>query len=181
MNKRYYCVELILYLDNESHLLLLKDLIEKYHYAYILHDKDKNDDGTLKKPHYHLLLFFKNARWGSSILNDIDIDNPNLIEFRENKASAIQYLVHSNNLDKFQYDYTDIITDINIDLYFNKLKNKEDTDIAIIFDYIVNYSGILYYIQLYNYVLSNGLWSSYRRNYSIIKDLVNEHNSNYNI
>ena len=181
MNKRYYCVELILYFDNESHMLLLKDLTEKYHYAYILHDKDKNEDGSLKKLHYHLLIFFNNARWGSAILKDINIDNPNLIEFRDNKTEAIQYLTHSNNLDKFQYDFNDIITDIDISIYFNKIKSNEQSDICIIYDFIVNHDGFIYYVELYNYVLSNNLWSTYRRNYSIIKDLLLEHNSNYNI
>ena len=93
MNKRFYCVELILYTDNQEHILLMNELITKYNYAYILHDKDKNDDGSLKKEHYHFLLFFPNARWGSAILKDIKIDNPNLIEFRENKADAVQYLI----------------------------------------------------------------------------------------
>lgn len=178
MNKRFYCIEIILYLDNELHLNLLNDLIKKYNYAYILHDKDKEDDGTLKKEHIHLLIFFKNARWGSAILKEINIDNPNLIEFREDKAKAIQYLIHSNNLDKFQYNYEDIKSDINIDIYFNKYKDDETKDIAIIYDFIYNYVGYLYYNTLYYYCVSNNLWASYRRNYLIIKDLVQEHNLN---
>lgn len=177
MNKRYYCVEIILYLDNQLHLLLLKRLTSQYHYAYILHDKDKNEDGELKKEHYHLLLFFDNARWGSSILKEIEIDNPNLIEFRDNKTSAIQYLIHSNNLDKFQYNYEDIISDIDISIYFSKIKNEECSSVAIIYDFIVNYVGFLHFSTLYYYAVSNNLWSAYRRNYSIIKDLVMEHNS----
>ena len=119
MNDRYYCAELILYLDNLSHTKLLNNLITKYHYAYILHDKDTEDNGILKKPHFHLLLFFDNARWGSAILKEIDIDNKNLIEFRKDKVTAIQYLTHSNNFDKFQYDHTNIISDIDIDIYQN--------------------------------------------------------------
>lgn len=176
MNKRYYCVELILYLDNISHIELLNDLIKKYNYAYILHDKDKYETGELKKSHYHLLLFFDNARWGTSILKEISIDNTNLIEFRENKASAIQYLVHSNNLDKYQYNYLDINSNIDLDIYFNNIKNKEDSDISIIYDFIINYSGYLHFSTLYYYCVSNGLWSTYRRNYSIIKDLLLERN-----
>ena len=178
MNKRYYCIEIILYTDNQLHLCLMNDLIKKYNYAYILHYKDKNDDGSLKKEHFHLLLFFSNARWGSSILKEINIDNSNLIQFRDNKTSAIQYLIHSNNLDKFQYNYEDIISNIDLSIYFSDIKNKEDSQVAIIYDFIVNYVGVLHFSTLYYYAVSNGLWSSYRRNYSIIKDLVSEHNSN---
>lgn len=178
MNKRYYLCEIILYTDNLEHIELLNQLTSKYNYAYIIHDKDKNDDGTLKKEHIHLLLFFKNARWGSSILKEIIIDNPNLIEFRENKVNAVQYLVHSNNLDKFQYEITDIVSDIDVSIYFNKFKDDETKDVSILYDYITNYVGYLYYNQLYYYAVSNNLWSSYRRNYLILKDLVNEHNLN---
>lgn len=177
MNKRYYCIEIILYTDNELHLSLMNELTQKYNYAYILHDKDKNDDGTFKKEHYHLLLFFRNARWGSSILKEINIDNPNLIEFRENKAEAVQYLIHSNNLDKYQYNIEDIISDIDISIYFNKYKDNETKDVSILYDYITNYVGIIFYNQVYYFAVSNNLWSSYRRNYLILKDLIQEHNS----
>ena len=176
MNKRYYCVEIILYTDNSQHLELLDVLVNKYDYAYILHDKDTNDDGSLKKSHIHLLLFFPNARWGSSILKEIDIDNSNLIEFRENKSSAIQYLVHSNNHNKFQYSFTDIHSSVDLSIYFNKFIDKESSDIAIIIDFVEHYVGVIYFSALYSYVINNGLWSTYRRNYSIIKDLIHEHN-----
>ncbi len=178
MNKRYYLIEIILYTDNSNHIKLLNELTSKYNYAYIVHDKDTNDDGSLKKEHIHLLIFFKNARWGTSILKEINIDNTNLIEFRENKSNAIQYLIHSNNLNKYQYNMEDIQSDIDISIYFNKYKDDETKDIAIIYDYIINYVGILNFTTLYYYCVSNNLWSSYRRNYLIIKDLVNEHNLN---
>lgn len=178
MNKRYYLCEIILYTDNLDHIELLKQLTNKYNYAYILHDKDTNDDGTLKKEHIHLLIFFKNARWGSSILKEINIDNTNLIEFRENKANAIQYLIHSNNLNKYQYNIEDIVSDIDISIYFNKYKDDETKDVSILYDYITNYVGIIYYNQVYYFAVSNNLWSSYRRNYLILKDLIQEHNLN---
>lgn len=176
MNKRYYCIEIILYTDNADHIKLLHELTTKYSHAYIIHDKDTFDDGTLKKEHIHLLIFFKNARWGTSILKEIKIDNSNLIEFKENKSDAISYLIHSNNRDKYQYDYNNIISDIDISIYFNKFKNEESKDIAIIYDFIINYVGYLNFHVLYYYCVSNNLWSTYRRNYSIIKDLLNEHN-----
>jgi hypothetical protein len=34
-------------------------------YAHILHDKDKNDDGTPKKPHYHFLIQLQQKQRGS--------------------------------------------------------------------------------------------------------------------
>lgn len=177
MNKRIRTIEIILYLDNTSHLELLSELIKKYKYAYILHDKDTNDDGTLKKAHYHLLIFFDNARWTDAILKEINIDNKNLIEFKDNKVYAIRYLIHSNNKDKFQYDIDNIITNVDILPYFNNIQDKETDSIFLILDYINSFNGIIRYKDLYDYVLSNNVWSVYRRNYSIIKDILLEHNA----
>lgn len=179
MKNRYYTIEIILYLDNQEHLLLLKDLISKYKYAYILHDKDKNTDGTLKKEHIHLLIFFDNARWGTAILKEIKIDNSNLIEFKDNKYDAIRYLTHCDNEKKYQYNYNDIVSNIDIDMYFNNYKDSETKNISLLFDFIQNYVGFLYFHQVYYFALNNNIWSSYRRNYLIIKDLINEHNSNF--
>lgn len=176
MNKRYYLIEIILYTDNINHLELFKELKEKYDYAYILHDKDLNEDGTIKKPHYHFLVFFKNARWGNAILKNINIDNPNLIEFKTDKVQAIRYLIHADNKHKFQYDIKDISSSFDLDLYFKDTTNEEK-DILLIIEFIGQYCGILTYYQIYYYVIENGLWSTYRRNYSIIKDLLQEHNS----
>lgn len=175
MNKRYYTIEIILYTDNQEHMLLLKQLQSKYNYACIIHDKDKDDDGNIKKEHIHLLIFFNNARWGSSILKEINIDNPNLIQFRDNKVESIRYLIHADNKNKYQYNVCDIDSNINIEIYFSS-KDDETKDISLIIEYISDYVGIINFYQIYYFVIENNCWSTYRRNYSIIKDLMIEHN-----
>ena len=44
----------------------------------------------------------------------------------------------------------------------------------LIFEFIQNYNGNLSMQTLFKFVIDNNLWSSYRRNYSIIKDLILE-------
>ena len=44
--------------DSIKNILNEKDCIKDY--AYIVHDKDKNNDGELKAPHIHLIMRFKN-------------------------------------------------------------------------------------------------------------------------
>ena len=49
-------------------------LFSAQHYAYVYHDKDTNDDGTLKTPHYHLLLVFENARYRNGVHKLFDLN-----------------------------------------------------------------------------------------------------------
>lgn len=46
---------------------------EADHYVYIYHDRDKTTHGNLKRPHYHLLLAYTNARNGRSLINKVDV------------------------------------------------------------------------------------------------------------
>lgn len=173
-NKRVYFVEVILYLDNDLHMNFLYDIIKKYDYAYILHDKDLNEDKTDKKPHFHLLLFFNNARYINSIFKEFNLDNNNLIEFaKKDKVHTIRYLIHCDNNEKFQYSIEDIHTNLDLSNYFIN-KTNETNDIMIIFEFIQNFKGNLSMQVLFKFVIDNNLWSSYRRNYSIIKDLIVE-------
>lgn len=61
----------ILYQDNCYHMQMLEYFKTRFFdMAYILHDKDKLPDGSLKKPHYHLMVYFDTARTASGYAND---------------------------------------------------------------------------------------------------------------
>ena len=47
-------------------------------YAYILHDKDENKDGELKKPHWHICIRFKDSVPTESICNWFGITEPQM-------------------------------------------------------------------------------------------------------
>ncbi len=73
-------------------------------YAYILHDKDLDDDGQLKKPHYHLYLNFGQnnvqfehvAKWFNTSANKVE-------RIKTSKLFTIQYYLHKNEPGKHQY------------------------------------------------------------------------------
>lgn len=84
-------------------------------FAYILHDKDtyteddekKNSEhkaGTLKEPHWHICLQFKDSQDTKYVAKWFDIE-----EQYVNKSSSgyyedmLLYLIHKNNSEKFQY------------------------------------------------------------------------------
>lgn len=169
MNERVYFVEVILYKDNLQHLNLLTTLTNKYDYAYILHDKDLDDNGELKKEHFHLLLFFKNARYFSSILKSIEIDNPQLIQKKKDKRLSIRYLIHADSPNKYQYSLDELHTNIDLSLYFNNNVSRETLEVQILYNYILDNNCSLQ--SLLYYAINNNLWSTFRRNYSILKDL----------
>lgn len=72
-------------------------------YAWILHDADLDDDGNLKKPHYHVYVEYKNARQPSTISKKFNIAENN-IEYCKSTRGCIRYLVHMNHKDKHQYN-----------------------------------------------------------------------------
>lgn len=175
-NKRVRNIELILYTKEELERCV--DILEKNYidYAYILHDKDRNDDDSLKKIHYHLrcfAVFQKTISAWASLFQVL----PNNIEVLENKRRAIRYLIHLDSPKKYQYSQLDVVTNIvDIDNYFNEDKSSEDTQLQNIFGYISAIQNYVYFREIKDYVLQNNYWSAYRRYYSIIKDVILEHN-----
>lgn len=154
-------------------------LLEDNHieYAYILHDKDINEKtGDFKKAHYHLVILGENQRSISAWATFLQVKE-NEVDVIENKRRSIRYLVHLDSTKKYRYNELDIVTNISdIDNYFNKDKIEESIQLQYIFDYIDSIRGYIYFREIKNYVIQNNYWSSYRRYYSIIKDVIQEHN-----
>lgn len=97
-------------------------------YAFILHDKDTLENGSLKTPHIHLVALLISSRWRlSTTLNNISsATGVNELAISIDKVSdfngSIQYLVHKNNNDKYKYDVIDIKTNLpsgELDVYLN--------------------------------------------------------------
>lgn len=94
--------------------------------ACIKHDKDIDNYGNLKTMHYHLILLFVGNYRIKTIINlliDLFHCNENQISIEKcsNVASQVQYLIHLNDIDKYQYDRKDIVSN-NYDLLNNYLK-----------------------------------------------------------
>ena len=86
-------------------------------FAFILHDLDVAEDGTLKTPHIHIYAKFQKVKRLGTFLNDLarslDI-NPLSISVEKcvSMESSLQYLIHKNDLDKYQYSMGEIVTNI---------------------------------------------------------------------
>lgn len=102
-----------LYPDSESYdcETLLSTIRSKFiDWAYILHDKDGAANGELKKPHIHWV-GRATPRCLSVVSNFLGLPE-NDIEVVKNFDNMVMYLIHLNDIDKFQYSPDDVETNL---------------------------------------------------------------------
>lgn len=102
-----------LYPDSESYDCehLLSVICSKFiDWAYILHDKDTDENGVLKKPHFHWV-GRATPRCLSVVSNFLGLPE-NDIEVVKNFDNMVMYLIHLNDIDKFQYSPDDVETNL---------------------------------------------------------------------
>lgn len=129
---------LITYLDEiQIQMVLCEHANHIKAVAYIYHDKDVEEDGTLKEPHYHVLLCLYTQRYKSSVKNwfyrfenkDGELINT-LSQVCADVPESYRYLTHSDkgSRDKYQYNRGDI-KGVNLE-YFGKY-DEQDKDTAL--------------------------------------------------
>lgn len=96
-----------------------------YQYAWSLHDKDLDSNGQIKKAHFHLVLKFKVQIPIDELFSVIKDFLPNHIEEDINKANggAWAYLIHANDLKKFQYNFNDIYSNIDRETLYDYVES----------------------------------------------------------
>lgn len=102
-----------LYPDSESYdcETLLSTIRSKFiDWAYILHDKDVDEKGELKKSHIHWV-GRATPRCLSVVSNFLGLPEHD-IEVVKNFDNMVMYLIHLNDIDKFQYSPDDVETNL---------------------------------------------------------------------
>lgn len=108
-DKKFRSFAGVLYPDSESYdcELLLSVIRSKFiDWAYILHDKDTDENGVLKKPHIHWV-GRATPRCLSVVSNFLALPE-NDIEVVKNFDNMVMYLIHLNDIDKYQYSPDDV-------------------------------------------------------------------------
>lgn len=91
------------YPQDETHVHAMERLSQGgYRYAAILHDKDTDENGELKKPHWHIVLVFPNQRTVNPIAKEFGIKS-NYLQLSHDRDAALRYLIHADDPDKYQY------------------------------------------------------------------------------
>lgn len=70
-----------------------------------LHDKDVNPDGTIKKPHFHLICYYDNPTTFNNVKENVcDLINGTIPIKLESMVGMYRYHLHLDNPEKYQYD-----------------------------------------------------------------------------
>lgn len=107
MNTRFYSFRIVTYATPDEFQPLL-DFSTKY--EYILHDKDLDDSGVLKIPHYHINVVLPVWKSVKAVCSFVKSTQNTFAIPMDDKRKAHEYLTHSNDPDKFQYSVADIVT-----------------------------------------------------------------------
>ena len=169
---------LLLYPDDDSHMKALETIKKSYDYACILHDKDTDENGELKKSHYHVLIRWQgNVRWNTSIASELEIAE-NYIQKVKNFDKALEYLIHLNDADKYQYTFDDVTGTMNTRLkqLMSQSDKSEGEKVVELIEYIENQEGHISIKDFSKYCAVNGYWSEFRRSGSIFLKVIEEHN-----
>lgn len=174
MNKRVRNVGIILYPEDYSHILALAYIKHNFeNYIFILHNRDLTEDNTPKKEHYHVILHFPNARNISTLSKQLGIAE-NLFYEIKSLNGQLRYLIHYDDDEKTRYQIDEVRGTLYMLSKFKKsFKESQDeiSDVGLIYEFIID-NDIEDLQILLHFVLDNNLYSSFRRNYTMFKDLL---------
>lgn len=138
--------------------------------AYITHDMDVDEMGTVKKAHIHWCGKRSSPAPLSTIANSLGIEE-NAIEFCKNWKYSLRYLIHADNPEKYQYAPDKVTANFPftavIDGKLEALKARQ------IYNFI-NDNPTISPNALAEWCFKNDLWSEYRRSFAIWCSLMRE-------
>ena len=105
----------------------------------INHDKDINENGELCDAHTHIIIDYETPRKLTTIANLLQVET-NFIELVKNKKKMLRYLTHKDDVDKYQYQDNEVLTNNDTNYALTIIGNTlSDRDIA---DYIIQGRGL---------------------------------------
>ena len=164
--------EVVVYPDSESYNaseVLAKVTQYFSHWCYILHDKDIDNDGTLKKAHYHVYGKLDTPRIPNSVANALGVGVASL-RVVSSWRGAVRYLVHLDNPDKFQYSVDDIVSNFDP---VKLLTVDDDVQAVRIFSFIKS-SRCTTVSELTAWAFANGCYPALRRGFAVWSRLLSE-------
>ena len=161
---KYFCC--ILYPDSVTYDVdkVIKALAEEHLTFAVspIHDKDVEEDGSLKKGHYHLLLAYSSATTLSNIRGWFNVCGMPESELHSIRVCAsgvgyYRYLTHMDNPEKAQYNDKDIrVFNDSDELFkkFSKTASEKIDDLVRIFQ-IVDELNTISFHSLIQYLMFN--------------------------
>lgn len=117
---RRFC--LVSYIEPDALLKFLQSRTWIQHWAMITHDNDVLEDGSPKEKHTHVLLYTFSHKSSSAIKKNFDRFSAEyyrgkgeaqntLVQICSDMVKQWRYLIHVDDLDKFQYDQSERLCD----------------------------------------------------------------------
>ena len=120
--KRYYSFSIVSYASVNEILPLVSGC---RHYVYILHDKDVNEDGSPRSPHFHILCTFAQNKSFNAVASLVESNQNTFVQQLQDVGGAFSYLTHQNNPEKYQYNSYDLVSD-DIDYWIDRIPDYEE-------------------------------------------------------
>lgn len=173
---------LVLYPEDESHVKALERIKSTYDYAYILHDMDTDDNGEIKKEHWHVVIRFTNARWNTALAKDLGI-TPNYIEESQSFKKSLLYLIHYYEPEKYQYSIDCVYGPLKkvLQSYIINEGKTEGEKVLEIFEEIDNIDDCVDFRLFVKHVAKMGYWDTLRRSSSLILRYLDCHNNDFRV
>lgn len=164
----------LLYLDDPTHVAALDKIRSGYQYVCILHDKDVDEDGNLKKSHIHCILKFTQARWNTALSEDLGIAM-NYFEKTGSWDGSAKYLLHDGCDDKYQYDATELEGPL-VPAVMKLLQNDDENVRVMKILELMSDAGPLTLTQFTRMCCEAGMYADWRRmGYQGVR-MLDEHN-----
>ena len=154
-----------LYPDSESYDCehLLSVIRSKFiDWAYILHDKDTDENGVLKKPHIHWV-GRATPRCLSVVAGFLGLPENN-IEVVKNFDNTVCYLIHLNDIDKYQYSPDDV--ESNFSNIVQLLRLRSEGQLVKDLAYVKMHKS---WYDLVQYAVETDSYDVLRRNLGVIR------------
>lgn len=164
IKSKYFCA--VLYPDSSTYDTdnVIKSLAAEHLTFAVspLHDRDLEDNGNLKKPHYHLLLSYSSATTLNNIrgwfkacgLGESDLHT---VRVCASSVGYYRYLTHKDNPEKAQYNVNDIRVFNDFDELFKKFSETagDKIDSLVRIFQIVDELGTVSFHALVQYLMLN--------------------------
>ena len=119
-----------------------------------LHDKDVDDDGQLKKAHWHIVICYSGNKSYEQVVEDLDYLNCPIPQVCRDVTSSIRYFIHKDHPHKYQYNKRDIETygGFELDKVLSMSKSEKSEILCEILVYIRD-NDVREYYDLVNYAM----------------------------
>ena len=116
-------------INNQIHYLTeetIQEAIEAHkgaihQWCYILHDKDTNEDGSIKTPHWHIYLRFYTPQDSKYICKWFGQTENRVEQIKGKRYSAgVAYATHANAPEKYQYDVGEVKANFDVAAIISK-------------------------------------------------------------